>query len=259
MTEFGMPTLIETESIDECAHLCSDLGFQFIEINMNMPEYQSDSMDLSHFKEIAKKFGIYFTIHLDENLNIGDFNPYVADAYIKTVTQTIEIAKAIDAPIINMHLTNGVYFTLPNERIYLFNRYINQYLAKFSDFIKLCETAIGDSGIKICIENCDGFKDFHIQAIELMLKSPVFSLTYDVGHDHCINGKDGEFIIKNSDKLLHMHLHDAIGIKHHLALGSGEININNYLKIAENNKCRVVIETKTIESLKQSVRWLQNQ
>ena len=32
---------------------------------------------------------------LDENLNVSDFNPYVAEAYTKTVADTIEIAKQL--------------------------------------------------------------------------------------------------------------------------------------------------------------------
>lgn len=120
----------------------------------------------------------------------------------------------------------------------------------------MCENEIGASDIKICIENCNGFKSFHKAALEIMLESPVLALTYDVGHDHGLGGADGELVFKNTDKLRHIHLHDAIGKNHHLALGSGEININHYIDVAKNNNCRTVIETKTIESLKQSIGWL---
>ena len=34
----GMPSLIETKSIEECAALCSALGLQFIELNLNFPQ-----------------------------------------------------------------------------------------------------------------------------------------------------------------------------------------------------------------------------
>ena len=256
MLHFGMPTLIETNSIDDCVTLANELGLKFIEINMNMPEYQLDKIDIVHFKKLAEHNNIYFTIHLDENLNFCDFNPYVANAYLKTVTDTISLAKQLCVPVLNMHLSDGVYFTLPDKRVFLFEQYIKRYLKVVKDFVAVCESEIGDSDIKICIENSSGFRSFHKQALEIMLESPVFALTYDVGHDHGLGGADGEFIFKNIEKLRHIHLHDAVGKSHHLALGSGEININHYLNVANDNNCRVVIETKTIESLKQSVEWL---
>jgi hypothetical protein len=36
---------------------------------------------------------IYYTIHLDENMNVADFNPLVREAYLETVRRTIEVAK----------------------------------------------------------------------------------------------------------------------------------------------------------------------
>lgn len=98
----GMPTLIETSTLDEWAKLCAELGLDFIELNMNLLQYQLDKIDVNYFKNIADKYGIYYTIHLDENLNVCDFNPYVAEAYMKTVADTIEIAKQLDIKVLNM-------------------------------------------------------------------------------------------------------------------------------------------------------------
>jgi hypothetical protein len=50
-----------------------------------------------------------------------------------------------------------------------------------------------------------------------------------------------------------MHLHDAIGSKNHLVLYDGEIDINNFLKIADENQLTVVVETKTVTGLKESI------
>ncbi len=96
LVNYGMPTLIETSTLEDCAKLCAELGLDFIELNMNLPQYQLPKIDVEYFKSIADKYGIYYTIHLDENLNVCDFNSYVADAYIKTVADTIEIAKQLD-------------------------------------------------------------------------------------------------------------------------------------------------------------------
>ncbi|MBQ2828575.1 MAG: sugar phosphate isomerase/epimerase [Clostridia bacterium] len=256
LINYGIPTLIETRTLEECAKLCAELGLYFIELNMNLPQYQLPKIDVEYFKSIADKYGIYYAIHLDENLNVCDFNSYVADAYIKTVADTIEIAKQLDIKVLNMHMAKGVYFTLPDRKVHLFSKYKEQYFKSIIDFRDMCENAIGDADMKICIENCDGYEDFQKEAIELLLESNVFALTFDVGHNHGIGGTDEEFIMKHKDRLHHIHLHDAKDRKNHLTLGTGEMDIKKYLSLAKEQNCRVVLETKTIAGLKQSVEWL---
>ena len=94
MLEFGMPTLIENKTLENNIALCKQLGLSFIELNMNFPEYQIDKIEnIEWFYKKADEAGIYYTIHLDENLNVADFNPLVKDAYLETIRRTIEVAK----------------------------------------------------------------------------------------------------------------------------------------------------------------------
>ncbi len=256
MIDFGMPTLIETKTLDECAALCGRLGLSFVELNMNLPQYQLGKIDIEHFKHTAKERGIYYTIHLDENLNVSDFNPYVAAAYRRTVKETVKTAKKLGAPVLNMHLPRGVYFTLPDRKVFLFDEYKEQYLRSIETFRDECESAVGGADIKICVENTDGFTDFQTEAVDLLLKSSVFGLTFDIGHNHGIGGTDERIILARSERLRHLHMHDALGGKNHLALGTGELDLKKYLSLADKHNCRVVLETKTVEGLRQSVDWL---
>lgn len=57
-------------------------------------------------------------------------------------------------------------------------------------------------------------------------------------------------------ELNNMHFHDASGSKNHLVLGTGEIDLNRYFKLAEKHGCRAVLETKTAEGLKRSVEYI---
>lgn len=254
--DFGMPTLIELPNLEDCADLCKRLGLQFIELNMNFPQYQPEMIELVRFQKVAEQYGLYFTIHLEENLNVSDFNHRVAKAYLDTVMDTIALAKRLQAPVINMHLAQGIYFTLPDKKVYLFSEYEDRYLESILKFRDMVTEEIGDSGIRLCVENCGGYSEVQVKALDLLLTSPVFALTFDIGHNHTTGGKDEPIIMKRRDRLCHMHIHDARGNNNHLSLGDGELDLAWYFKLAGEQNCRVVLETKTIAGLTKSVDWL---
>lgn len=254
--DFGIPTLIELPEPEDCARLCRELGLQFIELNMNLPQYQPDRVDTAELRDLRERYGVYYTLHLDENLNPCDFNPRVAEAYIRTVEESVRLAKTLEIPVLNMHLSRGVYFTMPEKKIFLFDVYRNQYLSSIKAFRDCCEAEIGPAGIRICVENSDGFTDFHQEALDLLLESPVFGLTFDIGHNHSIGGRDEALILQRRERLCHFHFHDGMGKKNHLPLGTGEIDIEKYLALAKSSGGRIVLETKTAAGLKESVRWV---
>ena len=81
-----MPTLIENGTLADNIRLCKELNLRFLELNMNFPEYQLHRLEQTDdFCRAAEEAGLYYTIHLDENLNPADFNPLVANAYLETV------------------------------------------------------------------------------------------------------------------------------------------------------------------------------
>jgi len=270
MMQFGMPTLIENKTLEDNINLCSSLGLNFIELNMNFPEYQVDLLEeTDRLIEFANKAGIYYTIHLDENLNIADFNRLVSDAYLETVRRSIEVTKALlplrdsygDAsqPLtLNMHMHHGIYITLPDRKVQMYDRDFDTYMKAFSVFREKCEEWIGDSDIMIAVENTDGFREYEKKAIVFLLESPKFGLTWDIGHSKATGEKDVPFIMSHKDHLIHFHIHDGSEVppRNHLALGDGEIDLKERLSLAEQRNARCVLETKTIEALKKSVLWL---
>ena len=272
MIQFGMPTLIENRTLQENINLCSCLGLRFIELNMNFPEYQVNQLEQTdRLLEAADAAGIYYTVHLDENLNIADFNRLVTNAYLETVRRTVEVAKALiplrdrygDAsqPLtVNMHMHHGIFITLPDRKVQMYDRDRDRYLEDCRRFRDLCDDWIGDAPVMIAVENTDGFRSYEQEAIKLFLESPRFGLTWDIGHSKAVGEKDVPFILSHQDRLVHFHIHDGTEQppKNHLALGAGKIDIAARLKLAEAHCCRCVLETKTIEALTRSVGWLAN-
>ena len=78
---FGMPALLEAPSPEASAALCAELGLSFVELNMNLPACQMGQLDASALLRLQDRYGVYFTLHLDEQFNPWDFNPRVSAAY----------------------------------------------------------------------------------------------------------------------------------------------------------------------------------
>ncbi len=272
--QFGMPTLIENRTLADNIRLCQRLGLRFIELNMNFPEYQIDKLEhTEQFYRAADEAGLYYTIHLDENLNIADFNRLVVGAYLETVKRTVEAAKSFlplrdrygmksQPLVINMHMNHGIFITLPNEKVQMYDRDFDIYLDSFILFRGLCEEWIDNCDIMISIENTDGFRGYEKKAIECLLESPKFGLTWDVGHSKAIGETDVPFLMEYADRLRHFHIHDGTAKsgdrpgRNHLALGDGEIDIRKRLTAAKTQNARCVLETKTVQALEKSVEYL---
>ena len=257
MLSFGMPTLIETKTVRDMAKLCGELGLSFMELNTNFPLHQPHLLDAEELNALAEEFGFTYTIHLNDEMPVAEFSPAVAQGYRQAVLQAISLAKKIGAKKLNMHLAEGAHYTMPDKIVYFYDAYLEDYLSGMAQFRDLCEEAIGDSGIMICMENVTGFRDFQLAALEVLLQSPIFGLTIDIGHNYCTKGVDEKWIMDHADRLHHMHMHDAKdGKKDHQALGEGEIDIIRFVQLAQERDCTVVLETKTVDGLRASVNWI---
>ena len=268
--QFGMPTLIENRTLEENAALCASLGLKFLELNMNFPEYQLEQLERTdELLRIADRAGIFFTVHLDENLNIADFNPLVSDAYLETVRRAVDASQKLTClrdrfgdggqpMILNMHMHHGIHITLPDRKVQMYDRDFAEYMRSFARFRSLCEEWIGDSGIMITIENTDGFREFEKRAVEYLLESPRFGLTWDIGHSKAAHEEDIPFLLAHRDRIVHFHIHDGTETppRNHLALGEGEIDIMERLQLARSRNAGCVLETKTADALRRSVKWL---
>jgi sugar phosphate isomerase/epimerase len=226
---------------------------------MSFPQYLPEALDVARLREIMEEKRLFYTIHADEQLNPFDFNPKVSSCYFDVMRDTIRFAKELNIPVINMHLLKGVYVTLPGQVILLTDVYGDEYMARVREFIAMCEEEIGDSELKICIENVDSnpFTESQIKALELFMKSEKFALTLDTGHELCLEFKDSFVFEKYPTKLVHMHLHDAKGKSAHLPLGTADVEVEKKLKLLPAEKT-CLIEVKTGEGLRASIKHLKS-
>ena len=255
--KFGMPTLVECKDIYECRDVAVKNNLDFIEINMSFPRYLPEALDVEKLIEITEKDGLEYTIHADEMLNPFDFNDKVSKCYFDVMRDTIRFAKKANISVINMHLLKGVYVTLPGKVILLSDVYFENYIEKVKQFIEMCEKEIGDASLRIAIENVDSnpFTESQLKVLPLFMASEKFALTLDTGHEFCLGFTDSHVFDEYPEKLVHMHLHDAIGKSAHLPYGDGEVKVLEKLsKLQHGDTC--LIEVKTIAGLEQSVKYL---
>ncbi len=255
--DFGLPTFLGHD-LTECAELCRELGIRFTELSMDFPEYQPERVDVSELSRIAKEYGIYYTVHLEGAFNPWAINDRAVKAYTETVLATIELAKRLAIPVLNMHFHEGDYITLPDRKVCLYEMYPDEFKAKLTAFRDVCTEAVGNSGITITVENTRSFmREFVAEGVGLLLESPVFGLTFDTGHDAAHGFRQFPLIERNIERLRHMHLHDFSAERgDHLSLGEGALDIGRYLKLADRYNCRVLLETKTPEGVRQSARYI---
>ena len=257
MLKFGAPTMVEMENLEQGAEVCRSFNLDFLELNINFPQYLLEKLNVEQLQKLAAENGIFYTLHLDDEMSIADFNPYIAEGYCKTVYDAIELSKKLGIQRLNMHLSRGAKYTLPDRVIYFFEAYEQDYFARIREFRDECEKRIGKADITICLENTAGFLPFQRKAVEILLESPVFGLTFDIGHNFCAGDMDEAFILSHADRLKHFHIHDCLAEKKdHRTLGTGVLDVKRYLSLAENLGCTAVVETKTVESLKESMAWI---
>lgn len=252
---FGMPFLLEQDAIEEAARLCKELGLSFVELNANFPPCQTQRLNAAELRALSERFGIYFTLHIEEECDPFAFHRQVRAAWMDNVRDALRLAREAGMPILNMHLPRGVYITLPTEKVFLYEKYGAEFRAALRAFAEMAVREAGD-GVRLCIENTSGWMPHEQAAISELLRYPCFALTFDIGHSHGVGDADEPFLLAHRDRLAHMHGHDALGRRDHLPLGDGEIDLKSRFRLAEQCGARVVLETKTIATLTQSVARL---
>ena len=254
--KYGMPSLIEFRTIEEHARFCSENGLDFYEINLAFPWFQSDKIDADDLLRIKKKYGIDYTVHFHDEINPFDFCPEMRAGCLKNVEYVIGLARRIGAKRINMHLLNGTYSAVKGEKIYAYGLCEDEYLTYVKEFIALVESEMKGMDCIFCIENTSGYRFYHKHAVELMLSSPVFGLTFDIGHNYKASEDDESFILSHADRLRHFHIHDVTAKSNHVALGTGVLDVDRYLEMAKEYDCPVVIEVKESSSLRDSLDYM---
>ena len=253
---YGIPTLMEFDDISVLSRFCSENGYAFVEMNMTFPWFQPGAVDADRLRALAERDGIQWTIHLHDRVDPFEFSPEMRQAYLENVRFALSLGRALGMPRLNMHLMPGTYSAVNGKKVYLYGQCRERYLDHVRAFRDLVDQALRGTDTVFCIENTSGFLDFQREAIEILLGSPVFGLTFDIGHSFKSGGQDETYILTHRDRLRHFHLHDCSMKSNHLGFGMGGLDIPRYAALAAELDCTAVAEVKESGELTRSKAYL---
>lgn len=256
--ELGMPWLIEIEDMTQTIKICQKLNLSFIELNMNLPGNLPENLDARLLKILQRDTGIGFTIHMPDDLDLANFDSSIREGNVNSCKKTIEWAGVSGVELINMHINKGTYYTLPDKKVFVYERYEEEFLQNIITSYRQLTALAERYNVKLCIENADSFYLPYInKAISKLSQMKQIEFTYDIGHDAKCGYREKDIILSHVDKVTHMHLHDYDGTSDHLKLFSGNIDIKDMFNFARKKGISVVIEVKTLSALVDSVNCIQ--
>lgn len=253
--KYGMPSLIEYQNLEDNIKLCHKLGLDFVEINMSMlyclPEYN----EIDKIVQLKEKYKIDFTMHFPEDIDFGTFHKEIQDANIALFKRYVAYGKQLGVRLINIHLNEGVKVTLPQKKVYAYEKNKDEYLTHLKDSLEKIVKIASENDIVVCIENVET-PEYILEVFIELSKIEKLYFTYDVGHDAKANYNVENIYKKLDNKVKHMHLHDYDHHTDHQILFKGIINLHDRLNFAKKNNMSVVIEVKTVDSLIKSMENL---
>lgn len=256
-----MPTLVELAELAGNIETCRELGLSFVELNMNLPAFQMDKLDATALTQARAQHNVEFTVHLPEILDLATFQHEIRKGCVEFVLRAIEWARQAGVTKLTMHMNPGVYFTMPNGKVWLYEKHRDPYRANLLASMDRLAASAADAGIVMLVENSGDFVyPFVRDAVETMLSryGRQVGLTWDFGHDAQSKGTDGEFIRRHIDRVAHLHLHDFDGRSAHKELFTGSVDVEAAINFARERNLAVILETKTLASLTASLETLRS-
>lgn len=246
-----MPILVEFHSLSENIDLCKKLDLDFIELNLDIPYCFIDKIDTNLLKNSN------FTIHLSEKFDVGELNNSLRNFYLNEIEKIISFGIKYNIFKYNLHLDPGIHFSLPDKKIFIYEKYIDDYLRAYEDSCNILSKLANKYNATILFENVK-VESYTLKVIDIIAKYDNLFFTLDLGHNIRYGNLAKEKFMEYSNKIKHIHLHDFNGSKDHQELFTGLLNVKEELNFCKQHNLDVLIEVKRKEELINSVNKLRN-
>lgn len=245
--KLGMPILFEYDSLIDNVKLAKELGYDFIELNLNFA-YCRNELENIDVIEYLKESNLEFTVHFFDEFDAASYDE-VVDAYIDILRKYLESSKDLNIKLLNIHLNEGPIVTISGNKNYLYEKEYSLYLERLINNLTKIKQLVDSYGIELVLENVKMPKFIQKTYSDLVKKG--FKFNYDIGHDYT----DNNYLYSNIKMFItdieEFHFHDSLNNKCHLAIGDGNMDLNYYKSFI--SKQYVVLEVKSSEELRQSI------
>ncbi|MGM0432322.1 MAG: TIM barrel protein [Spirochaetota bacterium] len=253
--QFGIPTLMEMESISGMIGLAREVGAGFIELNTNFPLYLRENLLKDRVLEQIEAAGLACSVHLPEPLDLGSFQEELRRAAVEMIANLVEIVPGKTRFI--AHMNSGIPVSLPGEQVYLYDRWSGVFEEALKKSAEELELLLGDKQCRLCVENIGNFSRPYIQqGLQVLLEQAHIGLIWDFGHDTTAGRSDTPVFEQHLDQIWELHLHDSHEGHDHLPLFQGETDKQKAIDLAASKCLPIVVEVKTSEGVKESFEAL---
>lgn len=234
------------------AHLDLVLDLQLVpEIAIKGPELDSISNEqITRVGHSLSQAGIRPRIHAPFfDLNPGALDPLIREVTFKRLSQTLDIAKRINADLVVIH---------PGVDKWRYPNLEPLWRDHATTFFPALIAVAASFGCRLAIENIyEESPDGLVQLVDA-LDSDWFGHCYDVGHWHLFGKRPmAEWLDAIGPKLFHLHLHDNHGrADEHLPVGDGTIDFSPLQKFLSLQPAHLgaTLEAHSVDHLKRSLR-----
>lgn len=202
----------------------AEMGFEFIDLTLEPPAAAVWKVDLREIRKALTAHNLPVVGHTAFYLPLCSPFESIRRAAVEELKACIEAFAELGAAWMNIHPDRNVPM---HDRKYIIERNIHS----LRELLPVAEQC----GIGLMIENLPGEFNTLAQLAQLLDPLPALGLHLDIGHANLMVEKNttGDILDRYGPRLRHVHLHDNKGgtADLHLALGSGNLDVEKYLRI----------------------------
>jgi sugar phosphate isomerase/epimerase len=270
MMQIGYNEFSSNVSASEAISRCKRMGLASLQINgdfpVNFPENISDDQR-REAKNLLDEHEIRLHYHSPTDIPLASRHHHLRLSGVERLIEYIGLAIDLGAKTFVFHPGRFAYYKISSGRVVVGDREIPEvYFKRFYDSAeKLAKFSSGK--IDLLLENTYNFSPRLIKIVDDFLQLPSTGLVWDIGHMHhgissqfasnAAKTRIAEFFSGRLDFIKLAHIHDVAGRKGHLALGTGEIDLESYIDIIGKLGVEMIIEVFSEKDLKTSLSYIQ--
>jgi len=247
----------------DTAMKCRRLGlkaFQLVgDFPSNFPE-KSSSSERAEVRDFITEHDLRLHFHAPTDIPLASRHNRLRLAAVDRMKDYIELARDMGASSFVFHPTRFAFLKLGSRQVVFEDGSVSRgYFQRFEDSsLRLADGANG--ALPLLLENTSPMTGPFLGLLERFLTHPSTGLAWDIGHTSADNSGNAseiaDFFAARLDSIKLAHVHDVVDGRTHLALGSGRLNLPEYIEIFRQLRVPMIIEVFSDKDLMASLDYI---